>query len=128
MLYLFGSVFLEFFKILVEHLSDFLEILVVIRAIGPAVSRVEDLRADPRNGRWVFKVENGKGLVFGFSERSIMDCIDDVPSRLNADPLRLNDTFLCIPAAMLEKTETLHFSLGFREQERQHSVPSEIEN
>lgn len=59
MLYLLGSVFLEFFEVLVEHLGHFLEILVVIRAIGPAVSRVEDLRADPGNGRWVFQIENG---------------------------------------------------------------------
>lgn len=85
---------LETLEVFVEHLGNFLESAIVLILVGPGDRGVKDLGVDSVKSLGVAEVEDWEGFEFSFSEGAIMDCVDDVSGRFDADTLnRYKNTF-----------------------------------
>lgn len=62
---LVGSVVVELLEVLVEHMGNFAQVLVVLFLVAPSTPGVEDDWVDSVDVGGVLQVEQGQGFVVG---------------------------------------------------------------
>lgn len=88
-----GIVF-ESLEVFVEHLSNFVQIILVFGFVSPRVYRVQDTRIDALDGLGETEVEDGESLEFSLGEAAVMNGVNDISGGFNADTLnKINYTF-----------------------------------
>lgn len=80
---------LKSFEIILEKLSHFLQILIVLILVSPVVSRIKDLRVDTVDLCGNIQVKDRHLRVFSLFESAVMNGVDDFTGIHNANSLHV---------------------------------------